>query len=268
MKLKSRISSSSFDLFPVRLNKYISSAGYCSRRKADEYIKNGNVSVNGKVIKEVGYIVDAPDVLVTVNNNRLTLYQKHYYILLNKPKDYISTVSDERGRKTVLDLIQFHNIPRLYPVGRLDRNTTGVLLLTNDGGLACFLTHPSSVISKEYFVVLDRSISGSDFNKLRSGIKIDNTVFKASNIFLNENNPKNIIISLHYGKYHIVRKMFESLSYNIESLDRISFAGIRKKGLLRGKWRFLTEGEIKHLKGLMRKKRKNNISIHYQHKLI
>lgn len=234
----------------VRLNKYIANAGICSRREADELIKAGAVSVNGKIITEMGYKVKPGDV---VNYGGQTIRQERkVYILLNKPKDYITTVDDPQKRKTVLDLIKGACKERVYPVGRLDRNTTGLLLLTNDGDLAKKLTHPSSGVKKIYHVVTDKSVSKQDLIKLTEGLRLEDGFVKADNADYVEtaNSKKEIGIELHSGKNRIVRRMMEHLGYKVVKLDRVVFAGLTKKDLPRGRWRFLTEKEIGMLKML------------------
>lgn len=234
----------------IRLNKYIANAGICSRREADELIKAGAVSVNGKIITEMGYKVKPGDV---VNYGGQTIRQERkVYILLNKPKDYITTVDDPQKRKTVLDLIKGACKERVYPVGRLDRNTTGLLLLTNDGDLAKKLTHPSSGVKKIYHVVTDKSVSKQDLIKLTEGLRLEDGFVKADNADYVEtaNSKKEIGIELHSGKNRIVRRMMEHLGYKVVKLDRVVFAGLTKKDLPRGRWRFLTEKEIGMLKML------------------
>ncbi len=239
----------------VRLNKYIAHAGIASRRGADELIKAGRVKVNGEVVTEMGYKVKLKDD-VEFDSKSLSLERK-YYILLNKPKDFITTVSDERDRKTVMDLIrsayaQIKGIkrPRLYPVGRLDRNTTGVLLITNDGELAQKLTHPSSEVRKVYHVMLDKKLLKEDFDKIaEGGVVLEDGIAEVDVIaYPNPKNKAEIGLEIHTGKNRFVRRIFESLGYEVEKLDRVAFAGLTKKDLARGRWRFLKEEEVRLLK--------------------
>lgn len=232
----------------IRLNKYIANAGICSRREADDLIKAGAVSVNGKIITEMGYKVKPGD---SVNYGGQTIRQERkVYILLNKPKDYITTVDDPQKRKTVLELIKGACKERVYPVGRLDRNTTGLLLLTNDGELTKKLTHPSLGVKKIYHVVTDKSVSKQDIIKLTEGFRLDDGFIKADNAAYVDTaeSKKEIGVELHSGKNRIVRRMMEHLGYKVVKLDRVVFAGLTKKDLPRGRWRFLTEKEIGMLK--------------------
>jgi 23S rRNA pseudouridine2605 synthase len=232
----------------IRLNKYIANTGICSRREADELIKAGAVSVNGKIITEMGYKVKPGDI---VNYGGQTIRQERkVYILLNKPKDYITTVDDPQKRKTVLELIKGACKERVYPVGRLDRNTTGLLLLTNDGDLTKKLTHPSSGVKKIYHVVTDKSVSKMDLIKLTEGFYLDDGFIKADSAAYVDiaNSKKEIGIELHSGKNRIIRRMMEHLGYKVVKLDRVVFAGLTKKDLPRGRWRFLNEKEIGMLK--------------------
>ena len=238
----------------MRLNKFLAHAGIASRRKADELIAEGKVKVNGEVIKEMGYRVKAAD-KITFGEKRITP-EKKIYILINKPKDCITTTSDERDRKTVLDLIKaaYNQIegtkkPRLYPVGRLDRNTTGVLLITNDGELSQNLTHPSKEIKKIYHAVLDKALKPDDFDKIKHGVVLEDGI--AEVIELAYTNPKTkteVGVEIHSGKNRIVRRIFESLGYDVVKLDRVYFGGLTKKDIPRGKWRFLEEEEVRRLK--------------------
>lgn len=237
----------------MRLNKYLSHAGVASRRKADELIKEGKVTVNGKVVTEMGYKVLRTD-KVLFEGKSLNPERK-YYILLNKPKDFITTVSDERKRKTVMDLIrsayaQMKDNPRLYPVGRLDRNTTGVLLITNDGELAQKLTHPSTEVKKVYHVVLTKKLHKEDFDKIaEGGVVLEDGIAEVDEIaYPNPKNKAEIGVEIHTGKNRFVRRIFEALGYEIEKLDRVYFAGLTKKDLPRGRWRFLKEEEVRLLK--------------------
>lgn len=239
----------------VRLNKYIAHAGIASRRGADELIKDGRVKVNGVVVTEMGYKVKLKDE-ISFDGQVLSLEQK-YYLLLNKPKDFITTVTDERDRKTVMDLIRtaYTKIksikrPRLYPVGRLDRNTTGVLLITNDGELAQRLTHPSNELRKVYHVTLDKKLTKEDFNKIaEGGVVLEDGIAEVDVIaYPNPNNKAEVGLEIHTGKNRFVRRIFESIGYDVVKLDRVSFAGLTKKDLPRGRWRFLREDEVRLLK--------------------
>ncbi|MCW5906769.1 MAG: rRNA pseudouridine synthase [Chitinophagales bacterium] len=239
----------------MRLNKYLSHAGVASRRKADELIKEGKVTVNGTVVTEMGYKVTRND-RVEFEGKRLNP-EKKYYLLLNKPKDFITTVSDEKKRKTVMDLIRsaYKQIkspaqPRLYPVGRLDRNTTGVLLITNDGELAQKLTHPSTEVKKVYHVVLDKKLRKEDFDKIaEGGVVLEDGIAEVDVIaYPNPKNKAEVGVEIHTGKNRFVRRVFEALGYELEKLDRVYFAGLTKKDLPRGKWRFLKEDEVRLLK--------------------
>ena len=239
----------------IRLNKYLSHAGVASRRAADELIKEGRVRVNGEVVKEMGYKVKVKDKILF--DNKLLSLEKKYYLLLNKPKDYITTLKDEKDRKTVMELLRgaYEQIkaiekPRLYPVGRLDRNTTGVLLITNDGEMAQKLTHPSSEVRKVYHVILNRSLRKDDFNKIaEGGVVLEDGIAEVDEIaYANPKNKAEIGIQIHTGKNRFIRRLFESLDYEVEKLDRVFFAGLTKKDLPRGRWRFLNEEEVRLLK--------------------
>lgn len=234
-------------LDPVRLNKYIASAGVCSRREADELIREGKVKINGKVVTEMGIKV-APTDRIEVRGKVLNP-EKKVYILLNKPKDTVSTVSDPHAERTVLDLIDHPGHERIYPVGRLDRNTTGVLLLTNDGDLTKKLTHPSYNKKKIYHVLLDKVITKAELQQILEGIELDDGPIAADTIsYANENDKREVGIELHSGKNRIVRRIFEHLGYHVDKLDRVYFAGLTKKNVPRGKWRYLSEKEISMLK--------------------
>lgn len=239
----------------IRLNKYLSHAGVASRRAADELIKEGRVQVNGKVVVEMGYKVNKKD-KITFDGKLLSL-EKKYYILLNKPKDYITTVKDERERKTVMELLrgayeQINAIqkPRLYPVGRLDRNTTGVLLITNDGELAQKLTHPSTEVQKVYHVILDKKLRKEDFDKIaEGGVVLEDGIAEVDEIaYPNPKDRAEVGVQIHTGKNRFIRRLFEALDYEVLKLDRVFFAGLTKKDLPRGRWRFLKEDEIRLLK--------------------
>ena len=236
----------------LRLNQYLSHAGICSRRKADDFIKAGVVSVNGNVVTELGFKVHPHDDEVRYNGE-LVKRQKLIYILLNKPKDYITTTDDPQERKTVMDLIAKATKERVYPVGRLDRNTTGLLLLTNDGDLADKLTHPKNNISKIYHVELNRNLTQGDFNKLAFGLELEDGFIKPDDIsYVQGGTKREIGIKIHSGKNRIVRRMFESLGYEVLKLDRVYYANLTKKDLPRSKWRFLEPKEIIQLKHLLK----------------
>lgn len=239
----------------IRLNKYLSHAGVASRRAADELIKEGRVKVNGTVIKEMGHKVKVKDKVAF--DGKLLSLEKKYYLLLNKPKDYITTLKDEKDRKTVMELLrgayeQIKSIqkPRLYPVGRLDRNTTGVLLITNDGELAQKLTHPSTEVRKVYHVVLDKSLRKEDFNKIaEGGVVLEDGIAEVDEIaYPNPKSKAEVGIQIHTGKNRFIRRLFEALDYEVVKLDRVFFAGLTKKDLPRGRWRFLSEEEVRLLK--------------------
>jgi 23S rRNA pseudouridine2605 synthase len=232
----------------IRLNKYIANAGICSRREADDLIKAGAITVNGKVVTEMGHKISPED---EVNyGGGIIKKEKKVYVLLNKPKDYITTVEDTHARKTVMDLIKGAGRERLYPVGRLDRNTTGILLLTNDGDMTKKLTHPSHEVKKIYQVSLDQNLRGEDFRKIAEGIELEDGLVKVDEIsFVGDGKDrKEVGIELHSGRNRVVRRIFEHLGYEVVKLDRVFFAGLTKKDLPRGKWRFLSEKEIGYLK--------------------
>jgi 23S rRNA pseudouridine2605 synthase len=229
----------------VRLNKFIADSGLCSRRKADEHILLGEVRVNGKVIKELGTKVKLSD-NVSVNGDPVSYYTKNIYILLNKPKDAITTTSDELGRKTVMDIVKRRE--RIFPVGRLDRNTTGVLILTNDGELANRLTHPSYQIEKLYKATLDKKLNFEHAKKLSEGVELEDGKTAPCFIFIEPTDNTKITIVLKEGKYREIRRMFEHFGYIVKKLDRKEFAGLTNSGLKRGEYRFLTTNEINKLK--------------------
>ena len=232
----------------IRLNKYLADCGVCSRREADELIKAGCVTVNGEVITTMGFKVKTNDKVVyggqTLNREKLR------YILLNKPKGYITTSDDPEGRETVMELVKDACDERIFPVGRLDKNTTGLLLLTNDGDLAKKLTHPSSQISKLYHVVLNKPLTKNDMLRISEGIELDDGPIAADSIAYDQDDDsrKGIGIELHSGRNRIVRRIFEHLGYEITKLDRVMFAGLDKYKLPRGEWRFLTDSEVAALK--------------------
>ena len=231
----------------IRLNKYMSNAGICSRREADEFIQQGLVKVNGQVVTELGTKITHSDV-VEYDEKVVTLQSK-CYILLNKPKDCVTTSDDPNGRTTVMDLVKGACTERIYPVGRLDRNTTGVLLLTNDGDLASKLTHPKYVKKKIYHVWCDRDISEEDMQRIADGIELDDGPIHADAIsYATETDRNQAGIEIHSGRNRIVRRIFESLGYHVTKLDRVYFAGLTKKNLPRGRWRYLTQEEVNYLK--------------------
>ncbi|BAV94210.1 ribosomal large subunit pseudouridine synthase B [Ichthyobacterium seriolicida] len=237
----------SSDKGKIRLNKFIAHSGVCSRREADMHIKIGQVKVNGKVISEMGYKVNPTD-KVHFGDKPIT-FDKLVYILLNKPKNFITTTKDPRDRKTVLDLVKNATPSRVYPVGRLDRMTTGVLLITNDGDISKKLTHPSHRVKKIYHVSLDKKFSMSDLEKVYKGIKLEDGLAVVDKISYIKDAPKTEVgIEIHIGKNRIVRRIFEHLGYSVIKLDRVFFAGFTKKNLKRGEWRFLENKEINILK--------------------
>jgi 23S rRNA pseudouridine2605 synthase len=232
----------------IRLNKFISNSGVCSRREADKLIESGAVTVNGKIVSELGYKVNPTDV---VNYGGASIKrEKNVYVLLNKPKDYITTLDDPEGRKTVMELVKSACKERIYPVGRLDRNTTGLLLFTNDGDMTMKLTHPKNNIQKLYGVEIDKSIRPEDFKAILDGFELEDGFIKADKLEFvgGSTNRKELGIEIHSGKNRIVRRIFEHLGYKVVKLDRVMFAGLTKKDLPRGKWRFLTEKEIGYLR--------------------
>ena len=232
---------------PIRLNKYLANAGICSRREADNYIEAGLVTVNGVVVTELGTKVTPTDD-VRFNSERINPERK-VYVLLNKPKDCVTTVDDPQERKTVLDCLRGIGKERIYPVGRLDRNTTGVLLLTNDGDLASKLTHPKFMKKKVYHVTCDKNVAMSDMDLLVNGIELeDGNVYADEVTYVNEADRSQIGVELHSGKNRIVRRMLEHLGYRVMKLDRVLFAGLTKKNLKRGDWRYLTEKEVNMLR--------------------
>lgn len=231
----------------IRLNKYIANSGVCSRREADTYIEHGSVEVNGKLVTEMGYKVQ-PDDVVRFDGTSISPEQKKY-VLLNKPKNYITTMDDDRGRKTVMELIANSTKERIYPVGRLDRNTTGLLLFTNDGDLAKKLTHPKHNVRKLYQASLDRKLDLKDLEKLRGEVIIEGRKVFIDAVSYVNNEPKSEVgIEIHSGRNRIVRKIFESLGYKVNKLDRVVFAELTKKNLPRGRWRELTNLEVTNLK--------------------
>ena len=231
----------------VRLNKFLANAGVCSRREADEFIQAGVVSVNGEVVTELGTKVKRSDEIKF--HDQPVNVEKKVYVLLNKPKDYVTTSDDPQARKTVMDLVKGACKERIYPVGRLDRNTTGVLLLTNDGDLASKLTHPKFLKKKVYHVYCDKNVTSHDLEQIAAGITLDDGEIHADAIsYASETDKKQVGIEIHSGKNRIVRRIFESLGYRVTKLDRVLFAGLTKKNLRRGDWRFLTEQEVNMLR--------------------
>ena len=232
---------------PLRLNKFLANAGVCSRREADEFIQAGVVKVNGEVVTELGTkVLRADEVLF---HDQPVKMEKKVYVLLNKPKDYVTTSDDPQQRKTVMDLVKGACEERIYPVGRLDRNTTGVLLLTNDGDLASKLTHPKFLKKKIYHVHLDHNVTAHDMQQIAEGITLDDGEIKADAIeYASDTDKKQVGIEIHSGKNRIVRRIFESLGYKVVKLDRVQFAGLTKKNVKRGDWRYLTEEEVDRLR--------------------
>jgi 23S rRNA pseudouridine2605 synthase len=230
----------------IRLNKYIANSGICSRREADTFIEHGSVEVNGKLVTEMGYKVQ-PDDIVRFDGTSITPEQKKY-VLLNKPKNYITTMDDDRNRKTVMDLISNAAKERIYPVGRLDRNTTGLLLFTNDGDLAKKLTHPKHNVRKLYHATLDNKLALKDLEKLRGEVVIEGKKVFIDAVSYVDGQPKTEIgIEIHSGRNRIVRKIFEHVGYKVTKLDRVVFAELTKKNLPRGRWRELTNLEVTNL---------------------
>ena len=234
----------------IRLNKYLSNAGICSRREADVLIATGVVDVNGITILEMGYKVKPGDE-VRYDGSLISQETKRY-VLLNKPKDFITTMDDPRGRKTVMQLVHKACKERIYPVGRLDRNTTGLLMFTNDGDLAKKLTHPRYEMKKIYHVEVNKNVDFKDMEKLMSGVELDDGGFvKADKVeFIRDTKPREVGVELHSGKYRVVRRMFEAVNYEVIKLDRVLFAGLTKKDLPRGEWRHLSSDEVNFLKML------------------
>ena len=232
---------------PIRLNKFLANAGICSRREADEFITAGVVSVNGEVVTELGTKIKRTDE-VKFHDEPVTVERKTY-ILLNKPKDCVTTSDDPQARKTVMDCVKDACKERIYPVGRLDRNTTGVLLLTNDGDLASKLTHPKYLKKKIYHVYCDKNVTKADLDQIAAGVTLEDGEIHADAIsYASETDKKQVGIEIHSGKNRIVRHIFESLGYKVVKLDRVYFAGLTKKGLKRGDWRYLTEMEVNMLR--------------------
>lgn len=236
----------------IRLNRYIANSGICSRRKADELIEAGVISVNGVPVTELGHKVDPYKDEVRYNGEVLKR-EKKVYVLLNKPKDYITTTDDPQERRTVMQLVEKASRERIYPVGRLDRNTTGLLLMTNDGELADKLSHPKNGITKIYHVELNKNLSQGDFNKIEFGLELEDGLIKPDNIsYVAGASKKEIGIQIHSGKNRIVRRIFEHLGYEVVKLDRVVYGSLTKKDLPRGRWRFLEEHELIQIKHLIK----------------
>ncbi|PWT75375.1 MAG: rRNA pseudouridine synthase [Bacteroidetes bacterium] len=236
------------ELIPV--NKFIAHSGICSRRDAAELVKQGKVTINGKIVTEPATRVSSKD-LIKVNDKKVNPSRHFVYILLNKPKDYITTTDDPQGRKTVLDLIKKATSERVYPVGRLDRNTSGVLLLTNDGDLAQKLAHPKHEIRKVYHVVLDKPLTKAHFDKIVEGVELEDGKAEIDALaYADAKDKTQVGLEIHSGKNRIVRRIFEQLGYDVKNLDRVMYAGLTKKNVNRGNWRLLTEKEIRILKYL------------------
>jgi 23S rRNA pseudouridine2605 synthase len=238
------------------LNKYLAHCGICSRRDAVALITEGKVKINGAIVKEPGYKIQPTDQIL-YNNKQLFVTKNLQYILLNKPKDYITTTDDPQGRKTVLQLIKSATEERVYPIGRLDRNTSGVLLLTNDGDLTQKLSHPSFEIKKVYEAKLDKLLTKGDFDKILNGLILEDGQVHVDTLAYADSKDKSIIgIEIHSGRNRIVRRIFEHLGYDVKALDRVMYAGLTKKNVERGKWRYLSEKEIRILKYLNASKKK------------
>lgn len=234
----------------VRLNKFISNAGICARRAADDLITSGSITVDGVVVSKLGIKIPL-DAVVTYKGTRISI-ESHKYILLNKPKGYVTTLHDPQGRKTVLDLVnKKYCSDHIYPVGRLDYETTGVLLLTNDGDLAGKLAHPTYKITKRYHVVLDKPIVLVHLAAIKDGISLEDGLAKVDAIAIAEQDPTQLILEIHMGKNRIIRRLFDHLGYLVVKLDRIGYAHLTKKGIPRGKWIFLQQKEVHQLKKLV-----------------
>ncbi|MDE7509777.1 MAG: rRNA pseudouridine synthase, partial [Muribaculaceae bacterium] len=230
----------------IRLNKFMANAGICSRREADEFITSGKVKVNGNVVTELGVKITPKDVVEF--DDKVVTPERKCYVLLNKPKDCVTTSDDPNGRLTVLDLVKNACRERIYPVGRLDRNTTGVLLLTNDGDLASKLTHPKFVKKKIYHVWTDKEIAEEDMQRIADGIELDDGEIHADAVSYVADARNQAGIEIHSGRNRIVRRIFEHLGYRVTKLDRVYFAGLTKKNLPRGRWRYLTQEEVNFLR--------------------
>ncbi len=246
---KRRRNEEDFGNEELRLNRYIANAGVCSRREADALIAAGEIRVNGEVVTEMGYKVQPTD---TVQYGKTNLNrEKLVYVLLNKPKDFITTTDDPEGRKTVMDLVAKASKERIFPVGRLDRNTTGLLLFTNDGEVAQKLTHPSHKNKKIYQVELDKPLTSEHLGEITAGVELEDGKAEVDDVAVVAGNPHFVGIELHSGRNRIVRRIFEHLGYDVVTLDRVQYAGLTKKDLPRGKWRFLSEQEVIRLKYFM-----------------
>ena len=245
----------------VRLNKYLALSGVGSRRKNDELILSGVVKVNGKVVTELGTKIEPARDRVTVNGKPISHSERQVYILFNKPKDCITTVSDERGRTTIMDFVRVKE--RIYPVGRLDRDTTGVLLLTNDGDLAHVLTHPSTGVEKLYRVRVEKSLTDSDMRQLAKGVRLSDGIARSNHASVLPGTRRyEAVVSVTEGRNHLVKRMFEAIGYKVKRLDRVAFAGLTFEGVGRGKWRFLTHRELLALKSHQRKSHKEKHNGH------
>lgn len=250
--LRSRKENSSVDDGKIRLNRYIANSGICSRRKADELIAAGVVSVNGAPVSELGYKVD-PGKDEVRYNGELLKREKKIYVVLNKPKDYITTTDDPQERRTVMSLVEKASRERIYPVGRLDRNTTGLLLMTNDGDLADKLSHPKNGITKIYHVELSKSLSQGDLNKIEFGLELEDGIIKPDSVsYVSGGSKREVGIQIHSGKNRIVRRIFEHLGYEVVKLDRVVYGNLTKKDLPRGRWRYLEEHELIQIKHLIK----------------
>jgi 23S rRNA pseudouridine2605 synthase len=236
----------------IRLNRYIANSGICSRRKADELIAAGVVTVNNEVVSELGHKVDPAKDAILYNGEMLKR-EKRVYVLLNKPKDYITTTDDPQERRTVMQLVEKASRERIYPVGRLDRNTTGLLLMTNDGDLADKLAHPKNGITKIYHVELSRALSQGDLNKIQFGLELEDGIIKPDSVsYVAGGSKREVGIQIHSGKNRIVRRIFEHLGYDVVKLDRVVYGNLTKKDLPRGRWRYLEEHELIQIKHLIK----------------
>ena len=252
--------NSGISVSEMPLNKFIAHCGIGSRRDAVPLIKEGKITVNGNVVTEPGFKVTDKDV-VMFNGKKLFVTKNMVYILLNKPKDYITTTDDPQGRKTVLQLIKHSTTERIYPIGRLDRNTSGVLLFTNDGELTQRLTHPSYNVKKVYEVKLDKPVTKAHFDKIVSGITLEDGEIHADALAYADANDRSVIgIEIHSGRNRIVRRIFEHFGYDVKALDRVMYAGLTKKNVERGKWRYLSEKEIRLLKYMNTKQQKTTVA--------
>ncbi len=235
----------------MRLNKFIANSGVCSRREADTLIEKGEIKVNDEIVREMGMTVSVND-KVEYQGKKL-IPEKKVYLLLNKPKDTVTTSRDPEGRKTVIEIVRNACPQRIYPVGRLDRNTTGVLLFTNDGELSKQLTHPSFEAKKIYHVFLDKPLRPEDLEQIKKGVELEDGIVKPDAVnYADPEDPRQAGIEIHSGKNRVVRRIFEHLGYQVEKLDRVVFAGLTKKNLPRGKWRFLSEKEVRFLRAGIR----------------